>query len=243
MLDYLVTSKVRRLLLQLLWEERERGTAAELAERAGLAYAGVHSELKHMLHAQLAVARRDGAREVYEANLAHPLAGAFGQLVARDRAQVPLAEAGDDEVRRQLVALGAPLRGVARAPLAAADRVTALVAGCRLAHRDPTVARCLPLCVWTLRDELAADAFSACPLTTEDKHTLGFFLELTATLGGAPHLTAIAASLRDRRATAVHDFFHGPHARLSRDFELAARWGFRMNTDLASFEALFTKFA
>jgi len=77
----------------------------------------------------------------------------------------------------------------------------------------------------------------------EDKHAVGFFLELTGELGGDRRLAGMAELLRDRRRRSVHDFFLSPSGRAeaARDFPLAARWGFRMNMDLASFRALFDK--
>ena len=72
MLQYLVTSKVRRRLLSLLWGEKKRGSVSELADMAGGAFAGAHTELKAMKRAQLVVSRQEGGKEVYSANLDHP---------------------------------------------------------------------------------------------------------------------------------------------------------------------------
>jgi hypothetical protein len=112
MLQYLVTSKVRRRLLSLLWGEKKSGSVAELAELAGVAFAGAHSELKAMLRSQLVVSRHEGGKEVYAANLAHPEATTLEALVASAASPVIPQTAEDETLKRKLVALGAPLRGV-----------------------------------------------------------------------------------------------------------------------------------
>jgi len=119
-----------------------------------------------------------------------------------------------------------------------------LVRGASLARRDPVVARSLPLCFWRLRESLDLKALAALATRAEDKHTLGFFLELTGELGGDRRLVGLSESLRDHRMTSVRDFFQAPfaHGGVVRDFSLAAKWGFRMNMDLNSFRSLFEKF-
>jgi hypothetical protein len=140
------------------------------------------------------------------------------------------------------VALGAPLRGVEPLEVEPSERVSTLLQGARLARRDPVVARCLPLCFWGLRDALDVKMLTGLASGAEDKHTLGFFLELTAALGGDRRLLGLAESFRDGRMRSVRDFFLVERRGVARDFELAARWGFQMNMDLDSFRTLFDKF-
>lgn len=244
-LKYLVASKARRRLLLLLWREQARGSVSELAERADVAFATAHAELRAMQHAGLVTTEHDGRKEVFRANASHPAATALLALLAADAAAPdPANAADDDELRSQLVALGAPLRRVAAHAVSASDRMAVLANGATLARRDPVVARALPLCVWNLRDDLDLKELVALSPRVEEKHTLGFFLDLTSELGGDRRLTGLAESLRDRRVTSVREFFHGTHARpdAARDFPLARKWGFRMNMDLASFRSLFDKF-
>lgn len=241
-MQYLVRSKVRRRLLSLLWGEEKRGSVAELAGLAGVAFAGAHAELKAMHCAQLAVARREGGKEVYSANFDHPEAATMRALVSAD-ARPPTRFSAEDEVLKQkLVALGAPLRGAEPLDVESSERVPTLVRGALLARRDPTVARVLPLCFWKLRDALDARTLAELTSRAEDKHTLGFFLELTAVLGADRRLLGLAEQLRDRRMTSVRDFFHVGRHDVVRDFDLAAKWGFQMNMDLDSFRTLFRKF-
>lgn len=245
MLQYLVTSKVRRRLLVLLWGDKKRGAVGELAELAGVAFAGAHAELKAMQRAQLAVSRQEGRKEVYAANLEHPDAKTLRALVTADAHPTTPQTADDQALKRQLVGLGAPLRGIEPRALAHSEHMATLARGVALARRDANVARSLPLCFWRLRDELDVKALSALASRAEDKHALGFFLELTGELGGDRRLIGLAEGFRDRRMTSLRDFFPVSNARreATRDFPLATKWGFRMNMDLASFRSLFDKLA
>lgn len=244
MLEYLVTSKVRRRLLLLLWGERARGSVAELAELADVSFAGAHAELKALRRAQLARSDFDGQKEVFEANFQHPEAETLRALVAASSAPPrPQITASDEISKRRLVSLGAPLRGVVPLDVPEDERAAVLVEGTGLARRDPTVARCLPLCFWRLRDELDIRELAALVSRPEDKHSLGFFLELAATLGGDRRLVGMAENLRDGRLTSTRDFFlTGPREGLVREFPLAKKWGFQMNMDIDTFRSLFEKF-
>lgn len=244
MLEYLVPSKVRRRLLLLLWGDKARGSVSELAARADVAFAGAHAELRAMQSAQLVRSEHDGRKEVFEANFDHPEAAALRALVAAQTSldEIPAAE-NDERVRAGLVALGAPLRGVAATNVSVAERMSVLAQGVELARRDPTVARTLPLCFWRLRDQLDAKELESAMNRAEDKHALAFFLELTSELGGDRRLLGLAENLRDKRLTSVRDFFQlGSRERSVRAFPLAEKWGFKMNMALDSFQSLFDKF-
>lgn len=230
-------------MLSLLWGEKKRGSVAELAEMAGVAFAGVHAEVKAMQQAQLVVSRHERGKEVYAANFEHPEAATLRALVAASGRPVMTRSPEDEAVRRKLVALGAPLRGVDPLAVPSSEEMLTLLHGAQLARRDPVVARSLPLCFWNLRDSLDVKAFEDLTSRAEDKHALGFFLELTGVLGRDRRLVGLAEGLRDRRVTALREFFQTGRREAARDFELAAKWGFRMNMDLDSFQSLFAKFS
>jgi hypothetical protein len=244
-LQFLITSKVRRRLLALLWGEAQTGSAAELAALAGVAFAGAHGELKAMQRAQLAVSRKERGQEVFAANFDHPEAAPLRALVASAARLTVPNTVQDPIVRGQLVALGAPLRGVEPIAVAPADQMSVLLAGVQLARRDAVVARSLPLCVWHLREQLDMKRLAGLAFRAEDRHALGFMIELAGELGGDRRLAGLADRLRDRRITLPRDFFQRPAPRapgVDRDFPLAAKWLFRMNTDLEAFRTLFDKF-
>jgi hypothetical protein len=243
MLEYLVTSKVRRRLLSLLWGEKKRGSVAELAEVAGVAFAGAHSELKAMHRSQLVVSQQERGKEVYAANFDHPEATTLLALVASASRSVMSRDDADGPLKRKLVGLGAPLRGHEPLEVEPSDLMITLLQGTQLARQDPVVARCLPLCFWKLRDSLDVKAFEALTSRPEDKHALGFFLELTGELGRDRRLVGLSEVLRDRRMTTLRDFFNTGRREATREFNLATKWGFRMNMDMDSFQSLFSKFA
>src|SRR5262245_1485993 len=137
MLEYLMPSKVRRRLLLLLWGEKARGSVVELADRAGVAFAGAHAELRAMQRAQLVRTKHDGRKEVFEANLDHPAAEPLRLLVAAERSSKrPTHDEADESVKRGLVALGAPLRGFRPREVHPSEHVTLLAQGVSLARRD-----------------------------------------------------------------------------------------------------------
>jgi hypothetical protein len=247
MLDFLVTSPARRRLLLALWQEGASGSTAHLAEYAGVAFASAHRELRAMKKHGLVESERPGAAELFRANFDHPLARALKELLAaRPRRFAPVSRDAE-AVRARLMALGAPLLG-SSAPSPPSDVETALVDGVKLAHRDPAVARSLPVCLWKLRGSLDRDRLVRLARRAGEKRALGFFLELTSQLAGDTRFVDWVKPLRDHRVTTVVDFFDTPGSRgwdsLSElnTPEAARRWGYRMNLDETSFRSLFAKF-
>lgn len=248
MLEFLVRSKARRRLLTLLWDEGARGSVSALAEEAGLAFATAHSELKEMHHFGLVRVEREGATDVYAANDEHPEADLLRSLLrSRGAPAAPEPTERDETVKRWLKGLGVPLR-VAQPRGSLPGLAEVLVEGARLARKDPTVARALPVGFWLNRDELQVTDLLEHAKRPEEKHAVGFFLELAGTLGGDRRLVGLAESFRDKRLTAERDFFLLPPTTTRRKLaemrtpELARRWGFTMNLDYEAFRSLFDKF-
>jgi hypothetical protein len=246
MLDYLVTSRARRQLLRRLWADKARGSVSALARATGVSFAAAHRELEAMKAAGLAVAERDGVATVYSANLAHPQAGVLTALLTA--APPAHGASGEPKLRRQLAALGAPLGG----PAPTSRRLSpeeVLADGLVLAHHSPTVARVLPVVFWRQRDKLDYERLERAATVRDERHTLGFYLELTGRLGGDRRLVRRAKGLRDGRRTALRPFFshgRGAFARAAaeeRSPALARRWGLLMNMELESFATAFRKHA
>lgn len=116
-----------------------------------------------------------------------------------------------------------------------------------LSHRDAAVARVLPLVLWRHRDTLDHDALVRQVSARNERQALGFFLELTGSLGRDSRLRARARRLRDRRRTRARPFFERAPGRRelalarARTPALARRWGYLMNMGLDSFAAAFEK--
>jgi len=243
-LEYLVTSKARRRMLLLLWSERARGSTSELAEKAGVAFASAHTELKAMQSLGLVSSERAGNKEVFFANTEHFDAHTVESVVETavlPRLTMTKVEGGD--TRRRLKTMGAPLRGVEPLALDPLTPPEALLQGAVLSRRDPTVARTMPICVWGGRESLDASALSALSARPEDKHALAFFVHLAGELGGDRRLVGTAETLRDHRIKALRPFFHEAQRReVRQSFAIAEKWGFEMNMDLETFRSLFTKY-
>jgi len=247
-LEFLVTSKARRRLLDLLWRQEASGSTAHLAALANVGFASAYRELRAMQAAGLVVPQRQGAALVYRANRTHPLADALRKLVT---AGVPgLGEDSEArQLRGELAALGAPLRHeVEGPPRGPAEEVVAR--GVQLAHRDPDVARTLPVCLYRQRDTLDPARLREHAVRLGEKRALGFFLDLTAQLSGDRRFTEWTTPLRDRRFKAPRDFFYAAsrsrrQRRLAEEKTppLARRWRLRMNMDLDAFRSTFEKFA
>lgn len=244
MLEFLVTSKTRRRLLKLLWEQGAAASTSQFARQARVGFASAYRELRAMQALGLAVSERTDGVEVYRANLSHPLADVLRTLVrARDR----LGTDEDKRLRGQLKALGAPLQEQAQSPDGGLEET--VVRGVRLAHRDPDVARTLPVCLFRQREFLSGERLRHYALRFGEKRSVGFFLELTALLSGDDRFAAWTPQLTDRRCRASVDFFHlASRSRLQRQVAdqrtspVARKWGLRMNMDLEAFQSTFEKF-
>lgn len=248
MLSFLVTSGVRRRLLQLLWGEDAHGTATELAEQSGVGFASAYRELQAMRSYHLVTTTVVDGREVYAANPdLDPEDTKVLEHLARSRPRVQLPQdTHAQQVRRELRALGAPLQVEPTPGVPDVERT--LSEGVRLARRDATVARILPLCFAKARPRLDRDRLLLAAKRVCEKQAVGFFLALTAELTGDRDLGRWAASFRDHRVRQVQDFFELPPSAAARELaekrtpRVARQWSYRMNMGLDSFMAPLEKF-
>lgn len=250
MLDYLVTSRVRRELLRLVWGENCSGSVSELARAAKVNFSAAHRELEGMLRAGLVATSRRGAELLYRQAPGHPEAQLL-RLLAQARPAVAVRPNGlvgfENEVRGWLSRLGAPLpaTGTTSPPSVEEALADALV----LAHTDATVARVLPLVLWRQRGSLNLERLVEQARKRNEGQALGYFLEMAGRLGKAPSLKNAARLLVDRRRRRPRMFFAGAHgpraiaAARGRKSPVARRWGYLMNADEASYRSLFDKLA
>lgn len=248
LLSYLVPSRARCQLLRLLWVEGVQGSVSDLARRGRVSFAGAHRELESMRVEGLALSERVGAAVAYRANPRYPQAALLRRLLEETEvgpAPLPLADA--ERVRGWLAAVGAPLLG-ARLPEEPMPRLEEVLAeGLVLAHRDPTVARALPVALWRQRDRWNHDRLVQAATRRNERQALGFFLDLTGRLGGDPRWSALSNRLRDGRRSRAQPFFSGRKGHLTlalsrkKSPPLALRWGYLMNMTLDTFEAVFAK--
>jgi DNA-binding transcriptional ArsR family regulator len=246
MLAYLVSSRSRRRLLELLWQHDASGSVSELAKRARVAFASAYRELKLMEDFGLVTVRVESGREVYAAANDHRDAALLRSLVAAR----PSSAAPDDDaastVRRRVRSLGAPLP-VPPAPVLPEEREQVLVEAVRLARRDATLARVLPVVLAAQFDKLDRNRLEAAAVRAHEKHALGFFLALTAELQGNSAMREWAAGFRDHRVKGPRPFFALPSARSARNLavrrtpQVAREWGYLMDLDLDAFRSAFDK--
>ncbi len=201
-----------------------------------------------MREAGLACAQRVGAELVCCANDNHPRADLLRQLATapEDRGVQDIDR--DERVREWLARAGAPL-GAADVRGPVPDVEESFAEALALSHRDPTVARVLPVVLWRQRHRLDFDRLRREATRRNEDQALGYFLELAGRLGNERGLVRAAAVLRDRRRRKERMFFSGPHGpralaatRRNTPSE-ARRWGFLMNMGLDSFRSTFDKFA
>ena len=249
MLEHLLRGKTQRELFRLLWGQRVFASVSTLSRLAGVSFSAAHRELEAMGAAGLAVPERVGSELKYRRADDHPQALLLGRLANVDEGEGTNArEVRDAELRGQLASVGAPLAGPpTEAPGPPLEEV--LADSLALSHRDATVARVLPAVLWQRRHDVDLDRLALEATRRDERHALGYFLELAGHLGGDSRLEEAARRLSDRRRRRPRMFFagrHGPH-------ELAAtrrntppealRWGYLMNLGLDSFRATFDKFA
>jgi len=191
-----------------LWRDGERASISDLARLTGVSFAGANLELRAMQDAGLSIATRAGSAMCFEANTRHPLAGLLRDLVAAGgKPAMDHREDDDARTRGWLVGLGAPLHheGRPRGEAPAAEKVIAR--GLELAHRDASVARSLPICIFRKRFDLDPTRLELEARELGEKQALGFFLELTADLSGDELLHIWSRRMVDRRIRRERDFF------------------------------------
>jgi len=214
-LSYLVTSRARRELLRQLWVERAVGSVSDLAHRAGVSFAAAHKELESMRAEGLATSERVGRMLQYQANRKHLHSELLRRLLSEGATGRTEPSARAEQVRGWLAALGAPLL-VTEAAWGRPPSLEEVVAqGLVLSHEDATVARVLPVVLWTLRDRLDPSRLVREATRVDERQTLGFFLELTGRLARNERFASLSSSLRDRRRSRVRPFFARAHGRMA----------------------------
>ncbi len=248
MFDYLVTSKTRRTLLELLWRDGLSGTATELANMSGVAFAGAYKELKAMAASDLAETEWRNGRKVFSANRAHPMAGLLRKLVKKQHVEKNKHKEESKALREHLAFLGLPVSAQKTAPGPNVSVESLLVEAASLSQEDTSVARSLPVLFFKFRNSLDFDTLKHESLNRGNKHRVGFFLELAGELSRDKHLTEASNNFMDHRFKVPQPFFNN-QSTLSQQLaemrtpHLARKWGWRMNMGQDAFESTYEKFS
>ena len=247
MLDYLVTSRTRRALLELLWRDGVSGTATDLADKSGVAFAGAYKELKAMVESELAEVEWSNGRKVFSANRAHPMAGLLRKLVKQIKTKKSKYSEESEKLRENLAYLGLPVSARKTAPEPDVTVEALLVEAANLAQEDASVARSLPVLFHKVRDTLDFDTLKHESWKKGNKHRVGFFLEMAGELSNNRRLTEASHCFLDHRYKVPRQFFN-KQSSLSQQLaemrtpDLAKKWGWRMNMGLDAFESTYEKF-
>ena len=245
MFEYLVTSRTRRALLRLMWGEGRQGSVADLAKWADVAFAGAHKELHAMEAAGLAVSEWKNGQRVFAAAKDHPMKAVLKSLV-QDTSAVR-SQGPDPALKEQLAYLGLPVNVPRRRPDSDTSLEALLAAACRLARSDASVARSLPVLLHKYQRELDFAVLMKECRKRGEKHTMGFFLDVTAHLSGTRKLQKEAERFRDHRRKRLEPFFVNSSKRSLRlaalkTPKLARDWNWLMNLSMDSFAGTFEKF-
>lgn len=160
-----------------------------------------------------------------------------------------LGSEASEAVRLGLSRLGAPIFGrVTGTANTTAGPEEVLVGALALSRVDASIARALPVAIWKTRRSVDRGRIRREATRRGLIRVWGFFLELTASLGGDPALAREARSLHGRLPRRPTPFFNGAEkspyeTKLAelRTPDVARRWGFRMNMTLDSFRSTFAK--
>ncbi len=243
--------------MEAFWGAQEQGTASELARLCGVSFAAAYSELEALKEAGLLKVTYQGTQAIYAANEGHEKCRVLRELVATERTGSSETEATikfpiedqDRAVRVWLREIGAPLLVEGRTHEALPGLEKILAAALCLAHRDATIARILPVCLWLKREQLDLERLEVYARRLGETQALGFFLSLTGELSGAQDLSDLGERFRDKRRKKVRAFFKAADSKYNQALaekntpELAKHWCFRMNMGLDSFKAAFDRFA
>jgi hypothetical protein len=246
-LDYLVTSRARRALLDLLLEGKLEGSVSAVARRARVQPSTAQRELRRMETCGLVSFRRVGREKTVRSGGA-AFARALRSMKRPAGRSSEAREAHSQRVRAALTHYGALLftpKGRVREVLRLED---ALADALVLAHEDPAVAGAVPVVLWKNR-QVDMGELKRLAVQRGEGQTLGFFLELTDELSQSTQYETAAATLTDKRVRKPRNFFSRdggfrPYeeelARMTTP-EVAKRWHYVMNMSLDSFKSYFRK--
>jgi len=250
MLEYLVTSKTRRKLLKLLWRDGENGTAAELANKSGVAFAGAYKELKAMTSSELANAEWKNGRKVFSANKSHPMAQLLNELVKESVEKKEVGEKESNSLRENLAFLGLPVSAHKTRPDPGTSIEALMAQAADLSQNDASVARSLPVLFHKLREKLDFETLKNESLKRGNRHQVGFFLELTGKLSRDEKLTRVSRNFLDHRFRVPRQFFKNEsESEVAKQLaelrtpELAKKWGWRMNMGEDAFAKTYENFS
>lgn len=243
-LGALFPAKARRALIELLFSDAaDEASMSELARRARLTPRSVAVEVERLEEAGLVEIRAVGPAHVVRPSTRSAVARALSGLVkAATTRSSPRSPDGD--VRRSLVAYGAPLVGEEARQVYSLPET--ILRGLRAARADATVLRVLPVVVAKHATTLDWTDLKAGARRMNLRAELGMLLDLTAKVATLPELRAHASELSDarRKRPRYFPYVEGAFEKqlaARRSPEAATRWHFVMNMTEDSFREMVRK--
>jgi hypothetical protein len=241
--DVLFQSTTRSVVLELLFVQGVAASVSELARRSGLSPRSVGNEVRHLLPTGLVQVEVIGGADVVRANTEHVSALHLRGLLQTPSTPEPNSSEAR-KIRESLAGWGAPLANVR--PKRHYPLTETLLRGLQESRQDGTVLRILPSVLSQHLDEIDWPGLREGARGRKLKAELGLLVDLTAELLGRVELKNEVDSLHDRRRTlmrflpAVKSKYEAELAK-RRSPDVAQRWGFWMNMQLATFRSLIQK--
>jgi len=243
-LGALFPAKARRALVEFVFSDATReASMSELARRAGLTPRAVAVEVARLEEAGLVEIRAVGPAHVVRPSARSSVARALYGLVKAATA-TSSRRSTDRDVRRSLVAYGAPLVGEELRQVYSLSET--ILRGLRAARTDATVLRVLPVVVAKHAARLDWTDLKERARRMNLRAELGMLLDLTAAVASLPELRTHAAELTDGRRKRLRYFPRVEGAfeeqlAARRSPEAATRWHFVMNMTEDSFREMVRK--
>lgn len=237
-LKALFPSAARRAVVEALFSGSSADASmSEIARRAGLTPRAVAVEVQRLEQVGLVEVRAVGPSHVVRPNSRAPATSSLSDLV-RAASGKPAPGAGDRDVRRSLIAHGAPLLGERQK--AVFGLAETILRGLKAARNDATILRVLPVVIAKRAKELDWTDLAERARRMNLRAELGMLLDLTADVADIPDLKARAKELWDarRKRPRYYPFVEGAFERqlaAQRSPGAARRWHFLMNMTEDSF--------
>lgn len=247
LIDYLVTSRIRRRLLRLIWSEEIAGTLHQISKLSGYAYSAVYREISEMKRQGIIKTKPRGKMEYVMKNSSFRNKNLLDKLLGGSVKKVKMKQINDSTIYSNLVKYGAPLFSLESSGVELTPEEAAIY-GLRLAEHNATVSRALPVFFAKNADLLDFNRLSFLANKLNLKSVLGLFLDITGQLSGKQKFTKISDELFDKRRKKDAFFFKkGELTPLQRQLtilntpKVAHKWHYLMNMGMDSFESLFYK--
>lgn len=247
-MNFLVTSNTRKNLLQLLWGEGVKASGRQLALLCDAVYSVVHAELELMKTEGLVTFKRKGKADVYSKNESYLSKKELLMLLGKQRTNKPnLNKVTDADVRVNLAKAGAPVVTISPSSAPHLPLEESLVLGLKLARKDASVARSLPIAFARNKKNLDFAKLEFLARENNVLQVLGLYLDLTASLTKDNGLHLVAQQLMDKRRKKMEPFFQTHTNKYERALaerntpQVVRDWHFLMNLGMDSFETLFKK--